>query len=136
MTQDKPTLRRRLFRLGLTFVISSAIGAVFTIGNLSFRTVNVMLHPRRLPVTETPAVRGLPYEDVSFASADGTMLRGWFIPGRDRAAVVLAHGLGANRATMLETASWLWERGGFSVVAFDLRASGDSGGDTTTFGYH
>ena len=49
-------------------------------------------HPprRRLP-HQTPASFDMQYEDVEFPSRDGLRLTGWYIPGRNRAAVILVH---------------------------------------------
>lgn len=51
----------------------------------------------------TPRDVGLAYQDVSFASEDGTLLHGWFIPGPKGAPVVLRfHGNAGNIGTSLE----------------------------------
>jgi len=89
------------------------------------------------PIEITPKSIGVTYQDVEFASADGTTLRGWFLPSftNDR-VVVLAHGYRGNRVAdkpSLPTAKYLTERG-FSVLMFDFRNSGLSDGDLTTVG--
>lgn len=132
--QPRRTVRGRLLRLTLVFLAACLAGAVIIVGEFTRRTLNNLLHPRRLPVVTTPAARGLAYESVAFPSRDGTLLRGWFLPGADRAAVILVHGLWANREQGLEPAAWL-NRAGYAVLLFDLRASGESAGDTVTFGY-
>ena len=131
-----PALRQRIIRLGLTFVVAATLGAAFAIANLSVRTVNAIIHPKRQAIVETPATHGLPFEAVTFPSADGTTLRGWFVPGNSRATIVLTHGLWGNREGNLDEARWLRERADFSLLLFDFRASGESDGDTVTFGYH
>lgn len=71
---------------------------------------------------------------VSFASRSGSQLRGWFAPGRRGAgAVLLLHGVHANRLAMLPRARFLHERG-YAVLLPDFRAHGESTGDRTTFG--
>ena len=78
----------------------------------------------------------LAYEDVNFRTRDGLALRGWFIPHpRARKAVLLVHGVGANRGDMLGIVPFL-HRAGFDILAFDLRGHGDSDGHTTSFGVH
>lgn len=75
-------------------------------------------------------------ENVSFRAADATLLRGWFMPGRsDAGAVLLMHGVHANRSQMLRRAMILRDLG-FSVLLFDFRAHGESGGRRITFGMH
>ena len=91
-------------------------------------------HPDRIPVCCTdPADYGLAYEDVSIESADGAVLRGWYIRSRNGAAVVLAHGIGGNRMAVLEQGAFLAQEG-YGALLLDLRAHGESGGDAVTFG--
>ncbi|MCP3163990.1 alpha/beta hydrolase [Myxococcus qinghaiensis] len=93
-----------------------------------------LLHPPHVPVERpevSPEFAGL--EDVTFSSADGLTLRGWYVPSRNRAAVVLVHGFADNRAQLLFEARAL-ARAGYGVLLFDLRAHGESGGDRVTWG--
>jgi alpha-beta hydrolase superfamily lysophospholipase len=71
---------------------------------------------------------------VAIASGSGALLRGWFAPGRPGGgAVVLMHGVRANRVSMLPRARLLHEAG-FAVLLFDLQAHGESLGARITFG--
>ena len=66
--------------------------------------------------------------------AAGT-LRGWLVPGRRGAGVVLLlHGIGGSRLDMVERARFL-HAAGYGVLLFDSRAHGESGGERITFGY-
>jgi fermentation-respiration switch protein FrsA (DUF1100 family) len=81
-----------------------------------------------------PAPAELGATTVSFASSSGSQLRGWFIPGRrGGGAVLLLHGVNANRLAMLPRAGFLHALG-YSVLLPDFRAHGESTGDHTTFG--
>jgi fermentation-respiration switch protein FrsA (DUF1100 family) len=81
-----------------------------------------------------PAPAGLGAVDVAFASTSGSRLRGWFVPGRPGAgAVLLLHGVHANRLAMLPRARFLHALG-YSVLMPDFRAHGESSGIHTTFG--
>jgi fermentation-respiration switch protein FrsA (DUF1100 family) len=72
---------------------------------------------------------------VQFASESGGVLHGWFIPGKAGAgAIVLMHGVRANRSSMLERARFL-SRAGYTVLLFDFQAHGESAGNHITFGY-
>lgn len=71
-----------------------------------------------------PGLLGL--EDVSIASAAGR-IAGWYLPSANRAAVVLCHGSGADRSSMLDSASIL-HREGFGVLLFDWPGHGESEG--------
>lgn len=74
-------------------------------------------------------------EEVEIPSASGSMLRGWWLPGAitGEGAVVLVHGVGANRLQMVPRARVLHERG-LSVLLFDLQAHGESPGRRIAFG--
>jgi pimeloyl-ACP methyl ester carboxylesterase len=72
---------------------------------------------------------------VQIPSSSGAMLRGWILsPARSRGAIVLMHGLRANRLAMLDRARLL-TAAGYSILLFDFQAHGESPGDTITFGY-
>lgn len=90
--------------------------------------------PSFMRVELTPAQVGLPYEKVDFASRDGLNLFGWYVPGQNRAAVILVHPFGARGVLMLEHAAALAQHG-YAVFMFDLRAHGSSEGDTCTLGW-
>jgi uncharacterized protein len=74
-------------------------------------------------------------ETVVIPSASGTNLHGWFVAGRPGGgAVVLMHGIKANRLSMVRRAHLLRDSG-FSVLLFDFRAHGESGGSRITLGH-
>ena len=130
---DARAARRRVLRLTLGGValLSTAV-AVRTVP-AAWRDV----HPRRRPLTpadRAAAEQALPgLEPVQIRTDDGLVLRGWFAPGRAASAVVLVHGLGANRAELLPEASLLLRRG-HGVLLYDSRASGESEGTVATWG--
>jgi uncharacterized protein len=73
------------------------------------------------------------YEEIALRS-DGLRLRGWLIGGRgDRAAMVVAHGLGDSLESYEGLAATL-QRRGHTVLLLDLRGHGGSEGRTTTLG--
>lgn len=59
---------------------------------------NGLAYASRSPVLRSPAEAGLAYEDVTYASSDGTPLEAWFIPcdGSDK-LIVSMHAFGFNR---------------------------------------
>ncbi len=71
--------------------------------------------------------------DVSFQTKDGVTLRGWYEPPKNGVVVVLVHGLGGNRASLLPDAE-VMARHGYGILLYDSRAHGESGGDTATWG--
>jgi fermentation-respiration switch protein FrsA (DUF1100 family) len=77
----------------------------------------------------------LPIEAITIPSKSGSRLSAWFIPGTPRGgAVLLMHGVGADRLQMLDRAR-LFHREGFAVLLFDFQAEGESPGEAITFGY-
>lgn len=91
--------------------------------------------PRTGVGTTTPADRGLPYRDVEFRTGDGVRLSGWYVPSRAGAAVVLVHGAGSTRSSVLDHAVVLG-RAGYGVLLFDARGHGRSGGRAMDFGWY
>ncbi|MAT99050.1 MAG: hypothetical protein CL608_18040 [Anaerolineaceae bacterium] len=88
----------------------------------------IFARPPRLRVSYfTPTNLGVTYEDITLTSQDGTKLVGWYIPSRNKAAVILLHGHSGNRLGVLHQAEALVQAG-YGVLMFDLRAHGSSGG--------
>lgn len=78
---------------------------------------------------------GLPFEDVSFASADGTRLHGWYCKCETPQAIVLySHGNGENIATRARLLRELLNKVKVSVFIFDYRGYGRSEGEATIEG--
>lgn len=73
--------------------------------------------------------RGVDYEDVNFASGDGTKLHGWFFPNADaKRAILYFHGNGecvANNADLMDR---LRRELNAAVFIFDYRGYGHSEG--------
>ena len=124
-------LRPVLIAAVLAFAAASVVavrGARWWLGTLR------PLHAAIAASVREEARRTLPQmEEVSFHTSDGLTLRGWYVPSRNRAAVILVHGGAGDRASLLPEAQHLAARG-FGVLTFDRRASGESDGETTTWG--
>jgi pimeloyl-ACP methyl ester carboxylesterase len=108
---------RRVVALPLVLALSGCGSALF------FPSKQVPLTPREL---------GLVYDDVDFASSDGTKLHGWFLHARPTGpdpvpTVVFLHGNAGNVANHLGGAAWLPGQG-FQVFLFDYRGFGLSEG--------
>lgn len=77
----------------------------------------------------------LPIKTVSFPDKNGNEVSGWLIDGVvNKGAVLLIHGVKADRRSMLDRARFL-VGSGYSVLMIDLQAHGESRGDRITFGY-
>ena len=71
--------------------------------------------------------------DVALTSFDGTELKGNYFPSKNGAAVIVQHGYGGHRGSVMHIANMLYQQG-FGVITMDLRAHGLSGGELVTFG--
>jgi pimeloyl-ACP methyl ester carboxylesterase len=91
--------------------------------------------PRDTACCTTPADDGIRYEDVSFKTSDGLTLKGWYVPSRNGATVMLLHGLGGTRTSMIRHLLML-EDAGFGLLDFDLRAHGESEGEAVRYDGH
>ena len=79
---------------------------------------------------------GPPFRGSHSRIARGNRLRGWYCPQSEpRSAVFVAHGLNANRENFLRPVQMLHDLG-HAVLIMDFPAHGDSGGRTTTLGFH
>ncbi len=73
-------------------------------------------------------------QQVQFPAVDGVKLAGWVFVGRsDRAPILLCHDLGSSKASLINLAIALHNRG-FSVLSFDFRGHGMSEGRASTLG--
>jgi len=93
------------------------------------------IHPSRRPVCcVSPADSGIDYEDVTLETSDGLILRGWYIPSSNRAAMIVVHGFGSNRVGALPHGLMLAQHG-YGVLLIDLRAHGESEGEVFPFAW-
>ncbi|MGI8650102.1 MAG: alpha/beta hydrolase [Rubrobacter sp.] len=84
----------------------------------------------------TPWELGISYRDISFVTADGLKLKGWWLPNPGaRRTVVALCGYNSARHHVLGISAALW-RGGANVLLFDNRGRGDSEGETVSLGYY
>jgi uncharacterized protein len=102
-------------------------GAVLV--GLPFALSQLMIAPVRQPITPVRP----PFEEARVRS-DGLWLRTWTVRGRpQRAAVVVAHGVGDTLESFTGVAERLNERG-HTVLLLDMRGHGGSEGRYTTLG--
>lgn len=127
------TARWILIAVALSAAIAAVAGQIIAPGIL----YPARLAPERLEqaaeiLRETKASRA----EFDVRAPDGVELRGW----KFRAAapngdwVLLFHGVSDNRTGVLSPAEFLL-RHGYSVVAMDSRAHGESGGAMATYGW-
>jgi uncharacterized protein len=118
--------RTALLVLGCLLAALVAVGGLCAVGLWAAA-------PSRSAVTLPPALGAA--ESVRIPSASGSVLRGWFLPGRTGGgAVVLMHGIHSDRSSMVRRAELLHGLG-FAVLLFDFQAHGESPGRHVTFGH-
>jgi dipeptidyl aminopeptidase/acylaminoacyl peptidase len=75
-----------------------------------------------------------PYQDVTLTTADNVNISAWYVPGTRAEAIVLVHGIHANRAYLIPQAEILADAG-YHLLLIDLRGHGHSEGEMMTYGY-
>ena len=112
-------------------------------GNILFSIRGIPAHSRTAMYSDfyfpdrinydSPHRIGLAYDEVTFASTDGTMLWGWFIPARGkdareaRGTVIHMHGNAQNLTAHWGFAEWIPDCE-FNLFVFDYRGFGKSQG--------
>ncbi len=122
-----------LFMLGI-WIASIVIGiyVVFAAFLFIFQS-HYVYYPERVLSVE-PGSIGLQFESVSFKTADGVELFGWFIPSQSARGVLLFfHGNAGNISHRLESIQ-IFHQLGLDVFIFDYRGYGQSEGKPTEQG--
>jgi len=119
------TLRRRLARRSVITVVAF-VGTYMLFG--PFLLAYVLTHSARafVPVYKV----GVPHEAVTFMTADGLRLRGWYVPSKNGAAVISFPGRKGTQGPARMLA-----RHGYGVLLFDRRGEGESEGDPNGWGW-
>jgi fermentation-respiration switch protein FrsA (DUF1100 family) len=133
--RPKTQLRAYLWSFPLALL---RVGLLFGVG-LPWVMATLMVYRPKVTPLDTPTSQlGVDYQRVSFMTTDHVRIVGWWIPSgatdfRSRRSVIVCHGLGSNKSRNLAMAQGLIEAG-YNVLAIDLRAHGESGGQITTYG--
>lgn len=115
--------------------VSLTLGGMLSYIGYVWLYVAEMTRPAPSPCCpQTPVDVGLAYEDVTFTSADGVVLSGWYVPAQNGAVVILVHGFRGNRTNMLPHAQML-AMAGYGSLLYDLRGHGTSGGEQIVLGW-
>ncbi|MEW5960354.1 MAG: alpha/beta fold hydrolase [Chloroflexota bacterium] len=124
-------------RLGIFAAVVSALAAICLLVILIRMQLRVFVTPyRNAQVDAAAATAALqrPVQDISLTTGDGLQLAGWYSPGAQPQAVIVVHGINANRMAVLPEASIL-AGAGYHLLLLDLRGHGRSQGDQLTYGY-
>ncbi|HET8789431.1 MAG TPA: alpha/beta hydrolase, partial [Actinomycetes bacterium] len=119
-------------RVGMVLVVVAAVVAA-TVGLLWVFQRRLIYLPSGSVPPAASVLSGA--EDVSFETADGLRLGGWFVPGAGGRgpAVRVCNGNGGNRAMRAALAAAL-ARMGLAVLLFDYRGYGGNPGSPTEEG--
>lgn len=119
-------------RLLLFLVLLTPIGVwLFSVAGL----VTAVTIPLQHPICcDSPTRFGATFEKISFRTADGLTLRGWYIPPRNGAVILLIHPYYGDRMAVMRPAEALY-RNGYGILMYDQRASGESEGNLRSLGW-
>jgi fermentation-respiration switch protein FrsA (DUF1100 family) len=119
-------------RVGMVLVVVAAVVAA-TVGLLWVFQRRLIYLPSGTVPPAASVLAGA--EDVTFETADGLRLGGWFVPGAGGRgpAVLVCNGNGGNRAMRAALAAAL-ARMGLAVLLFDYRGYGGNPGSPTEEG--
>jgi fermentation-respiration switch protein FrsA (DUF1100 family) len=100
----------------------------------SDRQAQAYLHPfRGMASGDLLEAQDIQYQNIELHTRDGLTLSAWYVPPKNGAVILVAHGYGSARPANMTA---LFADHGFGVVAWDFRAHGKSGGDFSTLGYY
>ena len=117
-------------------VLVVSLGVVAALGLAGAQVYRVTHPARQLAMAMNLGAALAKAEDVTFSSTDGIRLKGWLFRGTPKMSpVVVCHDLGESKDAVMNIAIAL-NKAGLTVLAFDFRGHGASGGDGSTLGVH
>jgi uncharacterized protein len=126
---ERAVTRRRRWAHRVVALIAGALVAyafLFPVAGAIVQT-----HKYREPIGAPPSAA---YRPVTYTASDGLRLSGWYVPSKNRAAVILVHGGGGDRTGAIRHAELL-VRHGYGVLLYDSRGRGESEGSPVGFGW-
>lgn len=92
------------------------------------------LRPVKFISNTNPSDFNLEYEDVSFKTKDGLILRGWFIPSNfSNSTIIIGHGFPFDKGNILPATKFLNKH--YNLFYYDFRYFGESEGKITTIAH-
>jgi pimeloyl-ACP methyl ester carboxylesterase len=124
----RPALGWRLAH-GAAWLAAVPLFAVLAV--LPFAMALMVTHAPRWAIQESSL--GIPHQEVAIETADGRELSAWYVPSRNRTAVLLSHGSGGSRERVSAHIRML-ARHGYGVLALDNPGNGESEGHSNGLG--
>jgi len=119
--------------LGIWIFITIAGAYLIFAGFLFIFQSHYVYYPERVLLANPGSIR-LDFKSISFETADGVKLFGWFIPSESARGVILfCHGNAGNISHRLDSIQ-IFHRLGLDVFIFDYRGYGQSEGKPTEHG--
>jgi dienelactone hydrolase len=115
--------------------VATALLAALAVLVLSLGQAVAATNVPRTEVAEDPPADLGPVQEVALEATDGVRLSAWYVPSRNRAAVVLLHGAGSTRSAVLDEARVL-AADGYGLLLLDARGHGRSEGRAMDFGWY
>lgn len=126
--------RRYWLRLIIFTAVLSGMAGLSLLAYFIHAQVEAFITPTRWTNIGQPEQLNRPYKDITLTTADGLKISGWYFSGTRPDAVILVHGINANRQAVLPEAVILADAG-YHLVLIDLRGHGLSEGNQATYGY-
>jgi len=126
----RPALGWRLAH-GAGWLAAAAAFALLAV--LPFAMTLMVTHAPRWAIQESSL--GISHQQVAIKTPDGRELSAWYVPSRNRTAVLLSHGSGGSRERVAAHVRML-ARHGYGVLSLDNPGNGESEGHSNGLGYN
>ena len=111
-TENQDRFSRRYWLRLIMFTAGVSIAAgLFLLTYFIWLQLEAFITPRRNTTMGSPAELGRPFEAIVLTTQDGLKIAGWYIVGTRPQAMVLVHGIDANRQAVLPEAAVLADAG-------------------------
>jgi uncharacterized protein len=125
---------RRRKRLVIRLILAAILLGIVALAGVCWAASDKAIHPAehayKWSLSTYPDLHA---EEVHFITSDGLTLEGRYFAGTKPAVIVLSHGYGDLQEQMLPFAHFLHEAG-YSVLTYNMRGRGHSGGHATSLG--
>ncbi|MBI2870793.1 MAG: alpha/beta fold hydrolase [Candidatus Omnitrophica bacterium] len=118
----------------MSWAIRIFVDVVLILGVWGLFGSQKILFPPRLKLELVPSDEGMAYENLTLTTADGIPISVWLMhPEHSRGLIVGCHGYGGSKADLFWVTRFICDAG-YTLVLFDFRNHGESGGRRSTLG--